>query len=131
MSAAIALGSAFFHASHTSLGQRTDGDIISVIALIMHQAALSGLPEDLKTPQLMDLGAGRRSRTGVQIAQVTHHGSKKPGHLATLGCPPYPYDCPSPQDVTDMYSWQPYSQWMTTLDSIDLPGYEVSTLLDH
>ena len=83
VSAAIALGSAFFHASHTSLGQRTDGDIISVIALIMHQAALSGLPEDLKTPQLMDLGAGRRSRTGVQIAQVTQPRSNKQGrHLA-------------------------------------------------
>ena len=76
VSAAIALGSAFFHASHTSLGQRTDGDIISVIALIMHQATLSGLPEDLKTPQLMDLAARRRSRTGVQIAQVIQHGSK-------------------------------------------------------
>ena len=43
VSAAIALGSAFFHASHTSLGQRTDGDIISVIALIMHQVMATSL----------------------------------------------------------------------------------------
>ena len=54
-----------------------------MIALIMHQASLSGLPEDLKTPQLMDLGASWRSRSGVQIAQVTHAGSKD--ILAKLG----------------------------------------------
>ena len=70
-SAALALGSSFFHASHTRLGQKADGLLIGVMSLIMHQASLSGLPEALKTPELVDLGPSRRSRTGVQIAQVT------------------------------------------------------------
>ena len=69
-SAALALGSSFFHASHTRLGQKADGLLIGVMSLIMHQASLSGLPESLKTPELVDLGPSRRSRTGIQIAQA-------------------------------------------------------------
>ena len=69
-SAALALGSAFYHASNTRLGQKADGLMISVMSLIMHQASLSGLPEALKTPELVDLGSSRRTRTGVQIAQA-------------------------------------------------------------
>jgi len=97
-SAALALGSAFWHGSHTRLGQVADSNLISVMAFIMHQASLSGLPTSSLTPELFDLSSTKRAKTGVQIAQV----------------------------VTDMYSFQPVGEWRSTLASLDLPRYEVT-----
>lgn len=97
-SAGLALGSAFWHGSHTRLGQAADSKLISVMSLIMHQASLSGLPTSVLSPELTDLSTVRRPKTGVQIAQV----------------------------VTDMYSFKPVGEWRSTLASLDLPRYEVT-----
>ena len=134
-SAALALGSCFFHSSHTRLGQKTDGLLIGVMSLILHQASLSGLPEALKTPELVDLGPSRRSRTGVQIAQVnTDWQQARSQDNWSLSPLPYvsqpqcnPTSMSLHQEVTDMYSSQPPTQWRATLDAIDLPRYTVST----
>ena len=69
-SAGLALGSAFYHGSHTRLGGQADTVLIRVMAFIMHQASLDGLPERMKTPVLIDLEIESRSMTGVAMSQV-------------------------------------------------------------
>ena len=69
-SAGLALGSAFYHGSHTSLGGQADTVLIRLMAFIMHQASLDGLPGRMKTPVLMDLEMKSRNMTGVAMSQV-------------------------------------------------------------
>ena len=69
-SAGLALGSAFYHGSHTRLGGQADTVLIMLMAFIMHQASLAGLPRSVKTPVLIDLKAESRRLTGVAMGQV-------------------------------------------------------------
>ena len=57
--AALCLGSAAFHASHTRLGARADNDLIGVMSFILRQASISRLPDKYKTLTITDLGTYR------------------------------------------------------------------------
>ena len=95
---ALALGSSFWHGSHTELGGETDTVMIAVMAYIMQQASMRRLPEELKSPILIDLSFERRNMSGVGIAQT----------------------------LTDMYRTEPNSKWLGILTSLDIPSYETS-----
>ena len=69
-SAGLALGSAFWHGSHTRLGGKADTTLIKVMSLVLHQAILERLPRSVKTPVLIDLSADTRSMTGVEMSQL-------------------------------------------------------------
>jgi hypothetical protein len=97
-SAGLALGSAFWHGSHTELGGEADTVMISVMAYIMQQASMEHLPPHIKTSVLSDLKVERRSLSGVEIAQV----------------------------LTDMYRTEPNSRWFNILTSLDIPTYETT-----
>jgi len=97
-SASLALGSAFWHGSHTILGGETDTGMIAVMAYIMHQASLEHLPKHIKTSILTDLKTEKRFLTGVEVAQV----------------------------VTDMYRTEPSSSWLHIFTSLDIPSYETT-----
>ena len=97
-SASLALGSAFWHGSHTKLGGETDTVMIAVMAYIMHQASMEHLPTQIKTSVLTDLKVEKRPLTGVEIAQV----------------------------LTDMYRTEPNSRWLDILTSLDIPSYETT-----
>ena len=56
--AALCLGSAFYHGSHTRLGSMADNDLIGVMSFILHQASLSHLPAFYNSPVLSDLSSG-------------------------------------------------------------------------
>ena len=55
--AALCLGSAAFHGSHTRLGRRADNDVIGIMSYILHQASISNLPHT--SVVITDLGLTR------------------------------------------------------------------------
>ena len=57
--AALCLGSAVFHGSHTRLGRRADNDLIGIMSFILHQASISYLPARYKTLVITELGTAR------------------------------------------------------------------------
>merc|ERR1712183_505007 len=91
-SASLALGSAFWHGSHTNLGSEADVNMIAVMAYIMHQASMEHLPSHVKTSVLVDLKETQRPLTGVEVSQV----------------------------LTDMYRVEPNSKWLSILTSLDI-----------
>ena len=90
--AALALGSAFWHGSHTRLGSRADTELIGVMAFILHQASVAHLPP---SPVLTDLSPRPRPHTGVEVAQLltdlyrTQPPSAWLATLSSLGLPSY------------------------------------------
>ena len=61
--AALCLGSAAFHGSHTRFGRRADNDLIGIMSFILHQASISYLPSQFKTLAITDLGTVRSVST--------------------------------------------------------------------
>ena len=47
-----------------------DTVLIRLMAFIIHQASLDGLPGTMKTPDLIDLEMESRNMTGVAMSQV-------------------------------------------------------------
>ena len=110
-SAGLALSSAFFHGSHTKLGQDLDNLMIKIVAFILHQAYIDLLdlpPGDVSLFRDLKL-TGSRTRTGAQMAQF----------------------------MTELFRTKPSSDWATEIETIDVPDYELSfstltlTLLTH
>ena len=110
-SAGLALSSAFFHGSHTKLGQNLDNHMIKILSFILHQAYIDLLelpPSEVSI--FMDLKmTGRRPLTGVQMAKF----------------------------MTELFRTKPSSRWAAEINSLDVPDYELSfstlvfTLLTH
>lgn len=99
-SAGLALGSSFFHGSHTNLGQKLDNMMIKIIAFVLYETYINGLHLPDQTPDIiMTLKQeARRERTGVQMAQ----------------------------GITDMYRNEPVENWNQILQAIDVPNYEIT-----
>jgi len=64
--ATLAMGSAFWHGSHTYDGYSFDNNMIAVIAYLAHQASVSFFPS---SPILTELSLTPRNRTGMQVAE--------------------------------------------------------------
>jgi len=92
-SAGLAAGSAFYHGSHTKLGQLLDNFMISVVSYIVHQASLAAL--DGLPPELTDLAPSRRPLTAVQISEK----------------------------MVRMFSEQPVELWFHKTLQVDIPDY--------
>ena len=99
-SAGLALGSSFFHGSHTNLGQTLDNMMIKIIAFILYETYINKLQLPDQTPDIiMTLKQeARRERTGVQMAQ----------------------------GITDMYRNEPVENWNQILQALDVPRYEIT-----
>ena len=98
-SAGLALGSSFFHGSHTILGQTLDNMMIKIIAFILYETYINTLHLPDQTPNIvMTLKQGGRDRTGVQMAQ----------------------------DITDMFKEEPVEDWNEIIQRIDVPRYEIT-----
>ena len=64
---ALTVGSAFWHGSHTLLGNIADNRFIDVISFIAHQASL----ENLAVSSLVrDLSESPRNRSSLEVAQA-------------------------------------------------------------
>jgi hypothetical protein len=61
-----AMGSAFWHGSHTYNGYSFDNNMIAVIAYLAHQSSVSFFPY---SPVLTELSLKKRTRTGAQVAE--------------------------------------------------------------
>merc|ERR1719348_1866237 len=62
----LTVGSAFWHGSHTLLGNIADNRFIDVVSYLAHQASLTNLPV---SRQVMDLSLEPRARSSVATAQ--------------------------------------------------------------
>merc|ERR1719244_290116 len=96
--AALTIGSSFYHASHTRLGSEADITNIRIMSYILHQAVISTLPPHLVTTPLLHLQSTPRQLTGVELSQV----------------------------VRDMYLNQPVKEWLPTFQSLDVPTRRLS-----
>ena len=61
----LAMGSAFWHGSHTYDGYSFDNNMIAVISYVAHQASVSFLPA---SSVLTDLSTTPRGKTGIQVS---------------------------------------------------------------
>ena len=64
---ALTVGSAFWHGSHTLLGNIADNRFIDVISFIAHQASLENLAV---SSVVRDLSETPRNRTSIEVAQA-------------------------------------------------------------
>lgn len=64
--ATLAMGSAFWHGSHTYDGYAFDNDMIAIISYLAHQASVSSLKY---SPVLTDLSTTKRSKTGLEVSE--------------------------------------------------------------
>jgi len=62
----LTVGSAFWHGSHTLLGNIADNRFIDVVSYLAHQASLANLPV---SSQVLDLSLEPRARSSVATAQ--------------------------------------------------------------
>merc|ERR1712215_172152 len=62
----LTVGSAFWHGSHTLLGNIADNRFIDVVSYLAHQASLANLPV---SSQVLDLSLEPRARSSVDTAQ--------------------------------------------------------------
>lgn len=100
--AALSFGSAFWHGSHTYLGNVADNRFIDVISFIAHQASVEYLPCDKESGQcaiLHDLNTTSRAFTAVN----------------------------STQRLTEMFRTTPVDSWIQGIDtSLDIPQYYIT-----
>ena len=89
--ATLAMGSAMWHGSHTYVGYSFDNNMIAVISYLAHQASVSGLPGNSSI--LKELSPTPRSKSGVQVSE----------------------------DLVQMFTNEPVSEWAEILDNADLP----------
>jgi len=97
--AGLTLGSSFFHASHTRLGQDLDNLMIKIIAYILYETYINSLnlPDDTSTI-ITRLKSGNRERNGVDLAQF----------------------------MTDMFREDPSETWHQRIQTLDVPRYETT-----
>jgi len=97
--AGLTLGSSFFHASHTHLGQELDNLMIKIIAYILYETYIDSLnlPDDTSTI-ITRLKSGNRERNGVDLAQF----------------------------MTDMFREDPSEMWHQKIQTLDVPRYETT-----
>jgi hypothetical protein len=91
--AAIALGSSFFHSSHTKLGDAADVMAIRLFLHISYQALVTSLPGVSVTSEVLHLSPQPRAMTGIQLSEA----------------------------LMDMYMEQPAREWLDIVQSLDLP----------
>ena len=90
----LAFSSAFFHGSHTQLGQLLDNHMIKIISYILLQAHMNA--SNITISILTDLQEEPREMTGIQMAQ----------------------------HMTDMFRTEPASKWDAIVNIMDVPSYE-------
>jgi len=74
--ATLAMGSAFWHGSHTYDGYSFDNNMIAVISYVAHQASVSYLPY---SSILTELSPKKRTKSGIQVTDdLVDMFSKKP-----------------------------------------------------
>ena len=97
--AGLTLGSSFFHASHTRLGQELDNLMIKIIAYCLYQTYINSLnlPEDTSSI-IMQLKDGNRGKNSVELAQF----------------------------MTDMFRSYPSDTWHQHIQTLDVPKYETT-----
>ena len=84
--AALCLGSAAFHGSHTRLGRRADNNVIGIMSYILHQASTAHLPAQLRTVVITDLSLGEATldvlssagQTDISSSEETERGGGGP-----------------------------------------------------
>ena len=97
--ATLAIGSAFWHGSYTSVGLEFDNRQIAMIAYIGHQISVSNLPDSGKPWILRELSLTPRNQTSLFLTD----------------------------EFTRMFITKPVSEWAQILDSGDYPGnYEAT-----
>jgi hypothetical protein len=89
--AILAIGSAFWHGSHTYVGNSFDNNMMGVLAYLSHEAMVSNLPGD--STILKQLSETPRSKTAVETTT----------------------------ELTEMFSTQPVAMWAEMLDEADIP----------
>lgn len=95
--ATLAMGSAFWHGSHTQVGNSFDNNLIAVIAYIAHQISVVNLPTNSSI--ITELSPTPRARSSVEISE----------------------------DLVKMFYEKPVPQWAKVLDTTDLPHqYEMT-----
>ncbi len=89
----LAHGSAFFHASRTSLGHEADIRLNDLFSFIVHQASVSHL-EPLNSSVLHDLSPTPRSKTAFETTE----------------------------ELQEIFTTRPVDEWEEALASMDVPG---------
>ena len=97
--AGLTLGSSFFHASHTRLGQELDNLMIKIIAYTLYETYINSLnlPNDTSSV-ITQLKSSNRDMTGVQLAQF----------------------------MTDLFRRYPAETWLQQIQALDVPRYETT-----
>jgi hypothetical protein len=85
------MGSAFWHGSHTTVGNRFDNNMIAVIAYVAHQMSTINLPGNSSI--LKELSPTPRSKSSVEVSE----------------------------DLVLMFTEQPVAEWARILDTCDIP----------
>jgi len=91
--ATLAMGSSFWHGSHTYLGNVADNRFIDVIAYVAHQASVSNLPTNSSVVRELSL-------------------SPRSGNAVT-----------TTQGLINMFSESPVDQWTDLILALDMPDY--------
>lgn len=91
----LAMGSAFWHGSHTILAQQQDKKPLAAMAYLIHQGSLSTLTS--KSPILHDLNDKVRARNAIEIID----------------------------DFQDMYLSLPVEEWHKKTELFDIPEYNL------
>jgi hypothetical protein len=89
--ATLAMGSAFWHGSHTYDGYSFDNNMIAVISYLAHQASVSNF--NSTSSVLNEISLTPRNKTGEQVSE----------------------------DLVTMFYEKPVFQWAQVLDTADLP----------
>jgi len=115
---ALTVGSAFWHGSHTLLGNIADNRFIDVVSFIAHQASL----ENLQVSSIVrDISLTPRNKTSIETAQQladmlrTMPVVQWKEEIANLDTPDY---------------MMTFAGLVTTLLTIQLPPEQVDTLID-
>ena len=93
----LAMGSAFWHGSHTTLGNVFDNRVIEILAWISYQGYIGNLP-NYDNPVVKDLQDEARPYTAIQISD----------------------------QLTDMFLNKPVEEWTATIMGLNMPDYYMS-----
>lgn len=91
----LAMGSAFWHGSHTHLGYVMDNWIMNVLAYLIHQSSVSNLPGYDTSSVLRDLSLEPRAGSAIEINT----------------------------QLTFMFAVSPVEIWNSTILGFDMPNY--------
>jgi len=91
--ATLTQGSAFWHGSHTYLGNVADNRFIDIVAFVAHQASVKNLPD--VSSVVRDLSLTPRSKSSVE----------------------------SSEDLTKLFENTPVEEWTQAILDVDMPDY--------